>query len=153
MTHVTKNWVGFGPWIAFKMGDMLERVMGWGIEFDGGEMFLFDSPKEGAMLLAQEEGMSPLQFNKDAPIGTVGHWAIDRILSELGKFKAPPRYDRYINVQEAETILCKWKSYRNGHYKLGEDLESSRASLLRFATVPLSQRLLKAGRKGGLWVR
>ena len=37
--------------------------------------------------------------------------------------KAPPSEDRGIELQEIETILCKWKSHMNGHYPLWNDID------------------------------
>ena len=138
-----KQWVGFGPWISFKVIDMLERLGLSRITFDTETIFLFDSPKEGAERLYTE-------FRKPVINTSIEAWAVEKILSKLGKRKAPPRYEREINGQEAETILCKWKSHTNGKYTVGEDVHSCRKSLLKFATCRTSQDLLKAG-KGKLW--
>ena len=34
-----------------------------------------------------------------------------------------------MNVQEVETILCKWKSHMGGHYPLGNDLHEIREGM------------------------
>lgn len=139
-----QEWVGFGPWISFKVADMLDRLGLVDVEFDDGAMFLFDSPREGAALLYGAE-------NHPTTSGTVGKWAVDRILDTLGEdMLAPPRYERAINSQEAETILCKWKSYMGGHYHIGEDIEACKNGLMRFPRCKVSQTLLKAGR-GIIW--
>jgi hypothetical protein len=39
----------------------------------------------------------------------------------LGSLYAPPARDRLVNVQECETVLCKYKSHINGHYPPGKD--------------------------------
>lgn len=154
MDHI-ETWVGFGPWIAFKVADMIERLGLVKVQFDDAAMFLFDSPREGAELLWETE-------NRGEPVPiNVGTWAVERILAHLksrrgndlplGRLLAPPRYERPLNAQEAETILCKWKAYRNGRYEIGEDIHACRRSLLRFPRVRTSQRLLESGRVGGLW--
>lgn len=140
-----QEWVGFGPWIAFKVADMLERLGLARIAFDVESVFLFDSPKEGAQRLWESLG-KPLE----ATFG-LNKWAVKTILSELGELKAPPRFERTINAQEAETILCKHFSYLKGRYKIGEDIHNCRKSLLRFARTKTCQQLLKAGKVGGLW--
>lgn len=140
-----QEWVGFGPWIAFKVADMLERLAIAPVRFDTGAMLLFDSPRRGAECLWVNE------MGDEAVPTNVGQWAVDRILQELGPLKAPPRYERPINVQEAETILCKWKSYMGGHYHVGEDVAACKRGLLRFAKTRLAQCLLAGGKKGGLW--
>lgn len=139
-----QTWVGFGPWISFKVADMLERLDLAKIEFNDGAMFLFDSPQEGARLMWKwNNPMAEIPSN-------VGPWAVDTLLGYVSMELAPPGRDRYVNAQEAETILCKWKSYLGGHYHVGEDIEACRAGLLKFSRCRTSQKLLKAGR-GVLW--
>ena len=101
------TWVGFGPWIAFKVTDMLERLGLAQIDFDTKTIFLFDSPQEGARRLWESLG-KPIA----ATFG-IEKWAVETLLNELGDLKAPPRYERLVNAQEMETVLCKHKSYEN----------------------------------------
>lgn len=145
-----QEWTGFGPWIAFKVADMLERLNLVPVQFDDSAAFLFDSPREGAKLMWETEGCPSDGFNQE------GVWAIESILGQntnlgLRRYKAPPRYERIINSQEAETILCKWKSYMAGRYEVGEDIEALHKSLLRFPCCAMTGVLIKAGKRGGLW--
>ena len=147
VTKRVKTWYGFGDWIAFKVADMLERLEIATIEFEVDKVFLFDSPREGAKILWNSiNGNAPHPKPVD-----LANWASDFIVGNLTQFKAPPRYERPLNVQEAETILCKWKSYLGGHYKVGEDVESLQRALLRFPKCKLSQKLYKACKRGKLW--
>lgn len=149
-----REWVGFGPWIAFKVADMVERLDIAPVRFDLAQLRLFDSPAKGAELAWERYGAG--EKPKD-----VTPWAVDSILSHLGRrltsagresgYLAPPRFERALNAQEAETILCKWKSYLGGHYHVGEDVAACRAGLLRFCKSRTSQRLIRAGKEGGLW--
>lgn len=138
-----QKWVGFGPWIAFKVADMVERLGLVEVQFDNAAMFLFDSPREGAELMYEVEKPTSVIEDKQS-------WAVNSIIEHYDTELAPPQYDRPINTQEAETILCKWKSYRKGHYKIGEDVESLHKALTRFDTRTC-KNLLNGGRKGGLW--
>lgn len=142
MDRVTE-WVGFGPWIAFKVADMIERLGIAPVKFDL-DTVMYDSPREAAELLWDRE-------KGPGEKAGAGAWAIWKILEKLGHYKAPPRYERNLNAQEAETILCKHKSYLGGHYTVGEDVEALREGLLRFARSSISQKLLTGGKKGGLW--
>jgi hypothetical protein len=149
MTQV-KAWVGFGPWVSFKVADMLERVYGVDVEFDTSNLHFFDSPREGAHILWEKEGKP--SYGKGREVC----WAVEKILTSLRKMpdpynRAPPSYNRTLGTQEAETVLCKWKSYLGGHYHVGEDVAACRRALLRFSKVPLAQALLADGAKGGLW--
>lgn len=140
--HV-RQWEGFGPWIAFKVADMLDRLGITSVDFSGCQ--LFDSPRKAAAMLWGAE-----QPGTEIP-ADVTTWAVRRILFKIHDKDAPPRYERKLNVQEAETILCKWKAYCGGHYHVGEDIAACRKGLLRFARTRTAQRLLAAGKEAGLW--
>ena len=54
------QWPLFGPWIAFKVADMLERVLGWPIDFSDCDLLSFyQEPKAGAEILAEKENTTP----------------------------------------------------------------------------------------------
>lgn len=153
-----RQWVGFGPWISFKVADMVERLGIRPVEFDADTAMYEGSPTEAAHLLwdVMNPGLDP-----NGEPGGAEAWAVDFVLAHLaalpahdlppGRRLAPPRYDRALNAQEAETVLCKWKSYLGGHYHVGEDVAACRRALIRFPRVRLSQQLLQAGKRGGLW--
>ena len=121
--HVIKevrSWPQFGPWIAFKAADMLERVMGIPVQFD---------PKIGLMY---EEPRKALHMVIDQPPGTEFNTVADAYASLSDYFRlklAPPAMDRRCGPQEVETVLCKWKSYMGGHYYIGKDIHDHRNSL------------------------
>ena len=132
---------GFGDWISFKVADMLDRLGLSKVEFSADDIFsMFDSPKQGAQLM----------FSMYNGSGEPSQWALQRILAVLGSYKAPPMFERAINVQEVETILCKWKSHMNGHYEVGKDIREIREALERFKLCKTSQALLRGMKKGGL---
>lgn len=152
--RVVQQWVGFGPWIAFKVADMLERLDLCPVRFDQATA-MYEAPTAGAVLMWQT-----LRPNDAMTIPRARDWSVSTLLQDrrgdplslgLGSELAPPRYERTINVQEVETILCKWKSYMGGHYEVGEDIHACRQGLLRFARCPLAQELLRGGKRGGLW--
>lgn len=149
--NYVKTWRGFGPWIAFKVADMLERLGVCDVKFSVDEA-MYDSPREAAKTLWELEGQ-PRAGLGDA----VGGWAVNRIVDTLvnqmvGRMgHAPPRYERLINAQEAETILCKWKSYMGGHYHVGKDIAEIKHGLERYTQCETAQRLLQAGEKSCLW--
>lgn len=105
----------FGPWIAFKVADMLDRVLGLQVDFSRCELGIYRDPAYGAALL--------LRGNEEKPANPEELKTVIAALlkSRLGKMKAPPALDRFINVQEVETILCKYKSHVHGHYPPGKD--------------------------------
>jgi hypothetical protein len=135
---------GFGDWIGFKVTDMLERLDLAPITFQPSDIFsIFDSPRKGAEAMAIYHGPST---------GEVCQWAHDELVSYLADLKAPPSFDRPINIQEAETILCKFKSHLSGHYEVGKDIKEVHHGLKTFKyPTPTVNELLVAGKKGGLW--
>lgn len=138
-----KRWRGFGDWIAFKVADMLERLGLCQVQFAPDDIFnMFDSPKDGAILMAERHG--PAQ-------GDVYIWAYNELMNKLGHHKAPPGLNRRINIQEIETILCKSLSNDHGKYPMGKDTKEIREALIRYGRCKTSQQLLKAGKSGGLW--
>lgn len=119
---------GNGPWIAFKIGDTLERCLGIPVDFTEAEVFLFDTPKEAALMLWRSKMDLPETAQpKDLAVviggvcGYLGNWFAD--------YKAPPHGDRPLGLQELETILCKWKSHLGGSYPLNNDIVDIRAGL------------------------
>lgn len=132
----------FGPWIAFKVADMLERVMKVSISFEGADVFMFDSPREAALVTASlwSSNQGSIGSGEDAVIRSVS----DTLISYFSRHMAPPWLDRPVNIQEVETILCKWKSHNNGHYPVGNDIAEIRDGLAEWAeTSETAGRLLR----------
>jgi len=110
-----QRWPLFGPWIAYKVADMLERVLDVPVNFDNCELAIYREPAAAAAML----GMSV----QDTVTRLIQYFAVER------GFMAPPSRDRLVNVQEIETIMCKWKSHCGGHYPPGKDTREIRHGL------------------------
>lgn len=110
---------GFGPWIAFKIADMMERVLYTPIDFTSADLMMYDEPMKGARL-ACEKWCSGSDYENEGYQHFL-EYTVKRLSREFRHLKAPPAFDRPINVQEIETILCKWKAHMKGHYPLGKD--------------------------------
>ena len=107
------KWPMFGGWAGFKAADLMERVYGAPIKFDPNLGLMYDSPRAALNLLS---GGAPQAFYND-------------LMTHFSATKAPPRYDRYCNAQEVESILCKMGSMRSGHYWVGKDIKEVREAL------------------------
>lgn len=107
---------GFGPWIAFKVADLLERVMECPVDFSDCALGVYSEPRRGAALLITGDADRTISDNDL-------RYAVNLLQLDptLKRHKAPPANDRRINVQEVETILCKYKAHVNGHYTPGKD--------------------------------
>lgn len=118
----------FGPWMAFKVADMLERCLDVHVDFDLGSVTMFDDPKKAALMVARRNlGMADNVRFKD-PDTTIRR-VVEHLIEVYKDEAAPPSRDRAIGYQEAETVLCKWKSHVNGHYPVGKDCREIREGL------------------------
>lgn len=129
-----QTWVGFGPWIAYKIADMSDAVLNVPVDFEGEYSLLFEDPVLGAacVVLGDAGGFyAAPELVRDAKmhLAQAGAQARSRIAQDavillqqgpLGKLRSPVA-DRLLALQEYETVLCKYKSHLNGHYPLGKD--------------------------------
>lgn len=118
--ELVQSWPLFGPWIGFKVADMLDVLGILSISFPIEGLRMYSEPVKGAKLYAKRNGW-------DVEDGIEG--VVEHMLHLFRKQKAPPAYYSPISVQEVETILCKWKSHRNGHYSVGKDTKEIKEGL------------------------
>lgn len=123
---------GFGDWIAFKMGDMIDRLNIRSVDFETAQVFMFADPRKAALMLAKQK----LELPDNAKLKDE-NFAIAQVVDYLTHtFKdhtAPPLHERSVGLQEVETILCKWKSHMNGHYPVGKDIHEISSGLTPWA--------------------
>ncbi len=125
----------FGPWIAFKIADMVDRVLGLPVAgFDQAAIFMFADPTKAALRLwALKAGLPENARPKDE--GKAIQQVVDYLTEYFSAFQAPPRGDRPVGLQEVETVLCKWKSHMNGHYPLYNDIDEINEGLHSWRTT------------------
>lgn len=139
-----QTWLRFGPCVSFKVADMTERLGLRPVIFDVADTDLYTSPRKGAATLARLEGVL-VSGDELVP------WAVGRVLRELDGYKAPPRYERPLNVQEVETVLCKWHGAVSGHYRPGDDVQDLHTSLTLRGDCPTARAIMEGAHAGGLW--
>jgi hypothetical protein len=130
---------GFGDWIAFKVGDMLETCLGVPVSFDEAEVFMFKDPAKAASMvfraknpeLAAQLEAGAFFIRQEEINKRVSGW-LERQFIDLA---APHNGKRPVRLQEVETVLCKWKSHMNGHYPVGNDITEIREGLAPWAQV------------------
>lgn len=121
-----QKWPLFGPWIAFKAADMLERCLGVPVQFPNDIGLVYSEPREALNILSgTPDGKGFWDGERE--------WSPQEVYEELlDRFEllpAPPGGDRPCGPQEVETVLCKWKSHYNGHYQVGKDVHEVRSGL------------------------
>lgn len=129
----------FGPWIAFKIADMVDRCLGIPVSFDQAEVFMFKDPTKAALKLWREaQGFDENVQPKDVTAAITQ--VVSYLKDQFSDLTAPPFYDRAIGLQEVETVLCKWKSHMNGHYKPFNDITEISHGLTEWTKVSETAR-------------
>jgi len=121
ISYRVQLWPAFGPWIAFKVADMLDRLGLVEVRYSADVLSFYEEPVAGARLAAPLLG---LDFERHGLAGVVA-----ALLRELSDVAAPPRFERPVGISEVETVLCKWKSHRAGRYPVGLDTREIRHGL------------------------
>lgn len=135
----------FGPWIAFKVADMLERVLNVPVSFSEADVMMFEQPYKSALQVWESMDGEASAIARSTV--TTDDEKVRRVARKLGMFfagrTAPPKHDRPVNIQEVETILCKWKSHNTGHYPVGIDSIELHHGLSEWAKVSETARRLQ----------
>lgn len=121
LMDAVQKWPMFGPWIAFKAADMMERVYGHPVRFNKDFVLMYDEPRAGLELLSKDKSF----ITVDRSHGGI----YNNLLSFFSSQWAPPDKKRMCGPQEVETILCKYKSMKGGHYHVGKDIHEIRTGL------------------------
>lgn len=114
----------YGPWVAFKLADLGERVLRIPIDFSNCLLGVYSEPRAGAALVYHGDYNASIT---DKELSDTVAYITDSLNAK--GYKAPPWYDRPLNIQEAETCLCKFKSYMKGHYWIGQDIAAVEKAL------------------------
>lgn len=133
---------GFGPWISFKIADMLERCLDVPVCFDRAAVFMYRDPVKAAQMFYNCCHQKPIEdeYPKERIMADIVPWTVERLTREFASFTAPPIHDRPVGLQEIETILCKWKSHVHGHYPIGKDTHEIRLSLMAWSETSRAAR-------------
>lgn len=112
---------GFGPWIAFKVADMLDALQYVDLDFSRSAIFMFDQPKQAALQVWRDHMKLP-ENAKPRDLGNTLIEVTDWLEDAFSDLKCPHNPDRGVRLQEVETVLCKWKSHMSGHYPIRNDI-------------------------------
>ena len=128
---------------------MSERVLGFPTDFSDCELGIYKDPRQGAAVAYLEAFGDPAEQTAwqkkpwDYPLSnaelklSVDHWTAHW---RKKRAKAPPTRDRLVNVQEIETIFCKFKSHLKGHYPVGKDTHEVYHGLANWGDLAIQLR-------------
>lgn len=148
VAKVVESHPGFGPWMSFKIADMCERVLNYDVDFSNCELGIYKDPRQGAAVgFLELESTEHLRgvYKLDPWAYPISNEELKQTVAHYVKaFKkfSPPGGGRKVNVQEVETIFCKYKSHLKGHYPMGKDTREVHHGLQGWG--PLAERLDKA---------
>lgn len=122
-------WPMFGPWIAFKAADMIDRCLGVPVQFPKDVGLMYSEPRKALDIMLSETTVYRTDVQEVGTYPTRESLYSD-LLAHFRGHPAPPVGDRPCGPAEVESVLCKWKSYRNGHYWVGRDIHETRLALV-----------------------
>lgn len=113
---------GFGPWSAWKFMDLMSCVYGLDVDFEGIDFRKsYEFPLKGLLMVnGLPEDVKLLKIGNTYE-ECMNH--INELLKEVKVDNIPHNGSKGIRLNEIETLLCKYHSYRHGHYYPGKDLE------------------------------
>ena len=115
-----KNHPQFGPWIAFKVADMLDAVVGVTVLQNDLSLFLYQTPRD--FICENLPDASPEQAMR---------WLAD----QLGDCRIPHKPESPPDWFSLETVWCKHLSHRRGHYNVGHDTAEIKRGLMPWRKV------------------
>jgi hypothetical protein len=133
-----QKWPMFGGWVAFKAADLIERVLGVPIQFPDDLALFYKEPRAGLDMIFYHESSAEDLATKDTNIyvrpetmatGDQAKIVLEALRHWFVRFPAPPRNDRACNIQEIETLACKFHSHKRGFYPIGKDIREVRHGL------------------------
>ncbi|QDP51028.1 MAG: hypothetical protein Unbinned6004contig1002_14 [Prokaryotic dsDNA virus sp.] len=113
---------GYGSWAAWKFMDLISCCYGIDVDFETidfrkaytfplkGLLMINDLP-EDVKLLQDTKLYSKLMHNAN------------KMLEGLETINSPHNNNKGLRINEVETLLCKYHSYKHNKYKVGQDIE------------------------------
>jgi hypothetical protein len=113
---------GIGKWAAWKLLDLANCCLDLDFDFSNIDFRVaYDFPLKGVLMLNNFNEKNLSILNDDFIYNSSLNKAIS-LLQDSRFLKAPPSYTRMLNIQEFETLFCKYHSYIHNKYEPLEDL-------------------------------
>jgi hypothetical protein len=104
-----------GPWVGFKIADMVDAVLGERVEQDDLAAFLYDTPRQ-SILLSYQHNVIPTPGNSDK-----FEFAMAWLRDQMADCRIPHKPRSAPDWFSLETVWCKHLSHLHGHYPLFHD--------------------------------
>lgn len=116
----------FGPWIAFKVADMVDAVWGVRVVQDDASTFLYDTPRK-SILENFANGVIPAKPGPSEQSTLIR--GMVWLQGMLGDCRIPHRRKEAPDWFSLETVWCKHLSHMHGFYPPGKDIREIRHGL------------------------
>lgn len=113
---------GFGSWAAWKFMDLMSCCYGIDVDFDSidfREAYTF--PLKGLLMI--NDYPEDVKLLKDTKLYNKLITNTYDMLEGFEELRSPHNNNRGLRINEVETLLCKYHSYRHNKYKVGQDIE------------------------------
>jgi hypothetical protein len=130
-----------GSWLAFKITDMIDAVLGAKVKQDDLTMFLYHTPRQ-SIIENWRAGRLPITTNDEATALTK---AVFWLAEQLNDCEIPHKPGQRPDWFSLETVWCKHLSHVHGHYPKGKDIREIRHGLEPWLeSSPTAKRFLAA---------
>jgi hypothetical protein len=119
---------GFGPWIGFKVADMIDALDIARVEQNDLSVFLYDTPRQSIL-----ENLPNLPIDADGSEERQLERAMLWLRDQLKDCRLPHRPSSAPDFFSIETVWCKHRSHRHGHYPIGHDIDEINHGLEAFS--------------------
>ena len=124
---------GFDEKICFWVADMVDRVLGMQVAFDQGSILRHNEALKAADLAWTRYYKENYRIRPGRQERRL--LVIDGLTQKLSDLTSSPLDDRPVGVQEAATILCKWKRHWRRNYPLFYETREVATALDEWSTV------------------
>lgn len=115
-----KHHLMFGDWIAFKVADMLDAILGTQVDQSDLSVFLYDTPRK-SILEHYHKDLLELAYGLDDKV--VLDLAMSWLWMQLKELRIPHKPESAPDWFSLETVWCKHLSHLHGHYPLYKDID------------------------------
>lgn len=117
-----KSIKGYGSWAAWKFMDLMSCSYELNIDFDSLDFRnAYTFPLKGLLMINGYP--EDIKILKDTKLYKKLITNTYDMLEGFDKLQAPHNNNKGLRINEVETLLCKYHSYKHNKYKVGQDLE------------------------------
>jgi hypothetical protein len=112
---------GFGSWASWKFMDLISCCYGIDVDFDSIDFRqAYTFPLKGLLMI--NDYPEDVKILNDTKLYNKLIYNAYDMLNGLENLKSPHNNNKGLRINEVETLLCKYHSYKHNKYKVGQDI-------------------------------